>query len=91
MSPMSDLTFALSSLLNQVHSGCPVKHSGIREYHLIMGYFNREWLEDSTRTTMMQLLTNSQQLAEQSAHDYISILDDTYTKHASRYCAVCNQ
>ena len=79
ISPMSHLVFVLSSLLNHLHSSRPVKQSGTREYDLIMGDLHNEYLEYSTRPTMMQLLPSCQQQVVKSTTNYISLLDHEYT------------
>lgn len=60
----------LPCLLIQLHSGRPVKQSGTRQYDEIMSDFNRDWLEDFTRTVMTQFLPSYQQRVVDSTVEY---------------------
>ena len=53
--------------------------SNLQEFDLLMGDFNRDWVEQSTQNFMKELLPGYKQLIHESTTDYSSILDHIYS------------
>ena len=69
---------AMSSIFKQVQSAY-VLDPTVMHYYVIMGDFNTDWYEQSTRELMSQLLPGFIQIVSVPTTDYSSTLDHVYT------------
>ena len=77
-SNMSHFATAMSQLVTEM-STIQCDDASVEQHNVILGDFNLDWFDDSTRTSMSQIFPGYRQLITGTSTDYGSTIDHVYT------------